>query len=99
MIPYTTKKFLLLGMHRQTAFKLLYDVLYITINRKNEQVKKHIIALNMSEYKSIIFFSVFFLYYIIMKPTNLNNDINAMKEARKPFNEYRSNLSCVETRN
>ena len=40
-------------MHRQTAFKLLYNVLYIIINRKNEQVKKHIIALNMSKYKSI----------------------------------------------
>ena len=28
-------------MHRQTASKLLYDVLDITINRKNEQVKTH----------------------------------------------------------
>ena len=33
--------FLLLGMHKQTVFKLLYYVLYITVNRKNEQVKTH----------------------------------------------------------
>ena len=31
----------LLSIHMQTAFKLLYDVLYITINRKNKQVKTH----------------------------------------------------------
>ena len=31
----------LLGMHRQTASKVLYDVLYITINREDEQIKTH----------------------------------------------------------
>ena len=31
----------LLSIHMQTAFKLLYDVFYITINRKNELVKTH----------------------------------------------------------
>ena len=31
----------LLSIHMETASKLLYDVLYITINRKNEQVKIH----------------------------------------------------------
>ena len=41
IISYTTKKSFLLGMHRQTASELLYDVLYITINRKNEEVKTH----------------------------------------------------------
>ena len=28
-------------MHRQTASKLLHDALYITINTKNEQVKRN----------------------------------------------------------
>ena len=35
------KKVILLGMPIQTAFKLLYDDSYITINGKNEQVKTH----------------------------------------------------------
>ena len=35
------KKVILLSMHRQTASRLLYDALYITINRKNEHVKTH----------------------------------------------------------
>ena len=54
-------------------------------------------ALNMSKYKSIIFFFFFFWYYIIMEPTSQNNGINAIKEARKLFNERRSNLSRAET--
>ena len=39
--PVSLLVFFLLGMHKQTVFKLLYDVLYITMNRKNEQVKTH----------------------------------------------------------
>ena len=35
------KLVILLGMSRQTASKLLYDALYTTINRKNEQLKTH----------------------------------------------------------
>ena len=38
----------------------------------------------MSKYKSIIFF---FLYNIKMEPITSNNDINAIKEVRKLFNE------------
>ena len=32
-----------------------------------------------------------------MEPTSQNNGINAIKQARKIFNEVRSNLSCEET--
>ena len=35
--------------------------------------------------------------YIRMESTSQNNDINAIKEARKFFNEVRSNLSREET--
>ena len=81
-------------MHRQTTFKLLYDVLYITINRKNEQVK-HIIALKMSKYKSTKNF-ISFLHYIRMEPTSQNNDINAIQETRQLLDELGSNLSREE---
>ena len=33
-----------------------------------------------------------------MEPSTSNNDINAIKEARKFFNELRSNLSHAETK-
>ena len=33
-----------------------------------------------------------------MEPTTTNNDINAMKEVRKLFNERKSNLSRDETK-
>ena len=33
-----------------------------------------------------------------MEPTSQNNNINAIKEARKLFNEVRSNLSPEETK-
>ena len=33
-----------------------------------------------------------------MEPTTSNNDINAIKEVRKRFNELRSNLSRAETK-
>ena len=33
-----------------------------------------------------------------MEPTSQNNGINAIKEARKLFNELRSNLSREETK-
>ena len=58
--------------------------------------QKHITALNMSKYKSRKNFILFFLYYIIMEPTSQNNGINAIKEARKLFNERRSNLPRKE---
>ena len=45
--------------------------------------------------KSIFFF---FIYYIRMAFTSQNNGINAIKEARKLFNEVRSNLSREETK-
>ena len=69
-------------MHKQTASELLYDVSHFTINKKVRS-KKYVITLNMSEYKSIIFF----LYYIRMEPTNQNNDINVTQETRQLFNE------------
>ena len=83
-------------MHRQTAFKLLYDILYITINRKNEQIKAHnrLKYVQIKKYKKYIYI---FLHYIRMEPTSQNNGINAIKEARKIFNEVRSNLSREET--
>ena len=56
--------------------------------------QKHIMALNMSKYKSIKFF---FSCYITIEPTSQNNSINAIKEARTLFNERRSNLSRKET--
>ena len=34
-----------------------------------------------------------------MEPTRQNNDINAIKDVRKLFNELRSNLSCEEINN
>ena len=46
----------------------------------------------MSKYKSIIFF----FHYIRMEHTRQNNDIKATKEARKLFNELRSNISREE---
>ena len=48
----------------------------------------------MSKYKSIIFF---FLYNIKMKPITSNNNINAIKEGRKLFNELKSNFSRAKT--
>ena len=33
-----------------------------------------------------------------MEPTTSNNGINAIKEAKKLFNELKSNLSCEETK-
>ena len=33
-----------------------------------------------------------------MEPTSQNNSINVIKEARKLFNEVRSNLFCEETK-
>ena len=51
----------------------------------------------MSKYKSINKNYFFFWYYMIMEPTSQNNGINAIKEARKLFNERRSNLSRKET--
>ena len=54
----------------------------------------------MSKYKSIKNFDfdlfVLILRYIIMESPTLNNDINAIKEARKLFNELKSNLSREE---
>ena len=84
-------------MHRQTAFKLLYDILYITINRKNEQIKAHnrLKYVQIKKYKKYLYI---FLHYIRMEPTSQNNGINAIKEARKLFNELRSNLSREETK-
>ena len=38
------------------------------------------------------------LDYLFNEPTTLNNDINAFKEARKLFNERRSNLLLKETK-
>ena len=32
-----------------------------------------------------------------MKPITSNNDINAVKEVRKLFNELKSNFSCAKT--
>ena len=93
------KKVILLGMPIQTAFQLLYDDSYITLNRKNEQVKKHIITINTSKYKSIKknYFFIFFICTLkIMESTSQNNSINAIKEARKIFNEVRSTLSREE---
>ena len=75
-------------MPRQTAFKLLYDDSYLIINKKEHA--KYIITLRNQ--KKI------FLYYIRMAFTSQNNGINAIKEARKLFNEVRSNLSCEETK-
>ena len=49
-----------------------------------------------SNYYNNFFF--FFLHYIRMEPTSQNNGINAIKEARKLFNELRSNLSREETK-
>ena len=48
----------------------------------------------MSKYKRIFFF----WYYIIMESPTSNNGINAIKEARKLFNGFRSNLSREETK-
>ena len=86
-------------MHRQTASKLLYGVLYITINKKEHA--KYIIDLNMSKYKSVktfilFYFIFFFLYYIRMEPTSQNNSINAINDVRTILSELRSNLSCEE---
>ena len=39
---------------------------------------------------------IFFSHYIRMEPTSQNKGINAIKEARKLFNEVRSNLSREE---
>ena len=96
IISYTTKKSFLLGMHRQTASELLYDVLYITINRKNEEVKTH----NRHKYiKTQIYLYIYiFLYNIKMEPSTFNNGINAIKKVRELFNELRSNLSREETK-
>ena len=33
-----------------------------------------------------------------MESTTINNNINEIKEVRKLFNEFRSNLSCEETK-
>ena len=38
------------------------------------------------------------LKYIRMEPKRQNNDINAIKDVRKLFNEIRSNLSHEETK-
>ena len=86
-------------MHRQTASKLLYGALYITINKKEHA--KYIIDLNMSKYKSIktfilFYFIFFFLHYIRMEPTSQNNSINAINDVRTILSELRSNLSCEE---
>ena len=40
---------------------------------------------------------IIILRYIRMEPTSQNSGINAIKEARKLFNERRSNLSRRET--
>ena len=51
----------------------------------------------MFKYKSINFFFFFvFLYDIIMEPSTSNNNINAIKEVRKLFNEHKSNFSHEE---
>ena len=73
-------------MHRQDLSILLFDVLDITINRKNETLKTHncLKYAQIQNYKK--FYSILFLYNIIMKPTSQNNGINAIKEARKLFN-------------
>ena len=47
----------------------------------------------MPKYKSIYIY--IFFYYIIMEPTSQNNGINAIKEARKLFNE-RKVISLVK---
>ena len=53
----------------------------------------------MSKYKSIKKILIFFFCIIqIMEPQTSNNSINAIKEARKLFNELRSNLSRAETK-
>ena len=38
------------------------------------------------------------LDYLFNEPTTSNNDINVFKDARKLFNEYRSNLLLKETK-
>ena len=43
---------------------------------------------------SIIYF--FFLHLIRIESTSQNNSVNAIKKARKLFNEARSTLSCEE---
>ena len=45
---------------------------------------------------TIIFFILLFLHYIRMEHTRQNNDIKAIKEAKKLFNDVRSNLSSEE---
>ena len=82
-------------MPRQTAFKLLYDDSYLIINKKEHA--KYIITLRILKLVHQFFFFVFFLHYIRMESTSQNDGINAIKEARKPFNEARSNLSREET--
>ena len=75
-------------MPRQTAFKLLYDDSYLIINKKGTcKIYNH------SMYTQINIIKI----YIRMESTSQNNDINAIKEARKFFNEVRSNLSREET--
>ena len=59
-------------MHRHPASKLLHGALYITINRKNEQVKTH----NWLKY---VFF--FFLQYIRMSGKNINFGDRKIKKA------------------
>ena len=56
--------------------------------------QKHIIALNMSKYKSIKF--LFFLEDMKMDSRTTNKVITAKKEVREPFNELRTNLSREE---
>ena len=48
-------------------------------------------------YTQINIIKKIFSHYIRMESTSQNNDINAIKEARKLFNEVRSNLSREET--
>ena len=45
---------------------------------------------------TIIFFILHFLHYIRMEHTRQNNDIKAIKEAKKLFNDVRGNLSSEE---
>ena len=52
----------------------------------------------MSKYKSIKKNYFFFSLYIITESPISNNAINAMKDARKIFNELRSNFSREKTK-
>ena len=55
------------------------------------------ISKHLKNLKKIFLKYQYDIYYLFNEPTTSNNDINAFKEARKLFNERRSNLLLKET--